>query len=103
MGHDKLTCETCRELIGAYMDDDLPSETRRRVEQHLMRCERCAYEAQSLRITVERLRGDAGEVIASDAFRARVLRHLYADNPHVVSDAEPVDAVPEQFRLPMNV
>ena len=102
MGHDKLTCDTCAELIGAYIDDDLPAETRRRVEQHLMRCERCAYEAQSLQITVERLRGDAGEVIASDAFRARVLRNLYTDNPHVVGDAEPATVSPEQFRLPLH-
>lgn len=103
MGHDKLTCEQIAELIGAYNDNDLPAETRRRVERHLMRCEQCAYDVQSLRITVERLKGDAGDVIASDAFRARVLRHLYADNPHVAEGVDPATVSPEQFRLPMNV
>ncbi|MBC8140681.1 MAG: hypothetical protein H7Y38_04495, partial [Armatimonadetes bacterium] len=75
----------------------------RAVDAHLLRCTECAYEAQSLRIAGERLRGDAGEVIASDAFRARTLRALYTDNAHVASDAEPVSATPEQFRLPIGV
>lgn len=85
------------------MDDELGVETRRAVDAHLLRCHACAYETQSLRITGERLKGDAGEVIASDAFRARTLRALYADNAHVQADAEPVAATPEQFRLPIGV
>lgn len=91
------------ELADAYLDDDLPTESRRRVDGHLLRCLACAYEVQSLRITKERLRGDAGEVIASDSFRARTLRAIYAANPHVAPDAEPTVASPEQFRLPMGI
>ncbi|MBC8134980.1 MAG: zf-HC2 domain-containing protein [Fibrella sp.] len=103
MGRNELTCEQATELIGAYLDDELPTETRRRLDAHFLRCPSCAYEAQSLRITSERLRGDAGEIIASDSFRARTLRTLYADNRHVASDAEPITATPEQFRLPMGI
>ena len=103
MGRNELTCDQATEWIGAYLDDDLPTETRRRMDAHLLRCATCAYEAQSLRITKERLRGDAGEIIASDSFRARTLRALYADNAHVATDAEPVAASPEQFRLPMGI
>ena len=36
-------CETIRELLGPYTDDDLPTEARRRVEAHLMRCRDCAW------------------------------------------------------------
>lgn len=97
-----ITCETAHDLIGAYLDDELAGETRRAVDAHLLRCQACAHEAQSLRITGERLKGDAGEVIASDAFRARTLRALYADNPHVQAENEAV-AAPEQFRLPIGV
>jgi anti-sigma factor RsiW len=103
MGRNDLNCEQTNELIDAYLDDDLPTETRRRLDAHLIRCQSCAYEAQSLRITKERLRGDAGEVIASDSFRTRSLRALYTDNPHVAPDAEPAVASPEQFRLPMGI
>ncbi len=103
MGRNDLNCEQINELIDAYLDDDLPTETRRRVDAHLLRCPSCAYETQSLRITKERLRGDAGEVIASDSFRSRTLRAIYADNPHVAPDAEPVTTSPEQFRLPMGI
>ena len=75
--------DALRELIGAYVDDALPQETRRRVEALLLRDRNAAWEAQSLRITRERLRGEMGEVVASDAFRARVLAKLRADNGHL--------------------
>lgn len=96
-----MDCDETGELIGAYNDDELPAQTRRRVEAHLLRCSSCAYEAQSLRITKERLRGDLGETIASDAFRARTLRALYADNLHVAEDAEPAARETAQFSLPI--
>lgn len=99
MGRNELTCEQATELIGAYLDDDLPTETRRRLDAHCLRCQACAYEAHSLRITKERLRGDAGEIIASDSFRARTLRALYADNAHVAPDSEPVQSEPTQYVL----
>ncbi len=101
MGRNKLICDHAAELIGAYLDDDLPAEMRHRVEIHLLKCTDCAYEAQSLRITQERLRGEVGEVIASDSFRTRVLRSLYNDNPHITADSEPSPIEPGQFTLPI--
>jgi len=97
-----MTCtrQDIADLIGPYVDDDLPTEARRRVEDHLLTCSACAFEAQSLQIVRARLRGEAGETVASDAFRARVLAKLHADNPHIAPAESPDDA-PAQFRLPI--
>lgn len=95
-----MTCEQAMELIGAYLDNDLPTETCRRVEKHLLGCRDCAYESESLRITRERLKADMDEVLASDAFRARVLAQLRLDNPHL-TPAEPAAEDPLQFQLPI--
>lgn len=98
--------ESLRELIGPYLDDALPTETRRRVESLLLRDKDASWEAQSLRITGERLRGEAGEVVASDAFRARVLHKLRTDNAHLtpvsVPHGENADD-PAQYALPIKV
>ncbi len=101
-----LDCGQAAEQIGAFVDDDLPQEARRRLEAHLMRCPSCAWEAQSLQITRARLRDGIGEVVASDAFRARVLGRLFKDNPHVSpSPAESGDGAAAngqaELRLPI--
>jgi anti-sigma factor RsiW len=93
-----ITCEQCAELIGSYVDSELPDEARRRVENHLLLCRDCAWEAQTLRITRERLRDGIGEVVASDAFRARALSHLRQGNPHIVP--APNEPDPAQYQLP---
>lgn len=97
-----MTCarHDIADLIGPYADNDLPTEARRRVEDHLLTCPACAFEAQSLQIVRVRLRGEAGETLASDSFRARVLSALHADNPHLTATDAPDDA-PAQFRLPI--
>lgn len=96
-----MTCEQTQELIGAYTDDDLATEVKSRLEAHLLRCQTCAWEAQTLRITRERLRTGRGEVVASDAFRARVLSRLRHDNQHLSLPAEPEEANATQYRLPI--
>lgn len=97
--------ETIRELIGPYLDDDLPTEARRQVEAAILKSPALAWEVQSLKITRERLRSDAGEIIASDSFRARVLRALYADNPHVAPEESHETKSQEagQFTLPIKL
>jgi anti-sigma factor RsiW len=97
-----MTCEEAADLIGPYVDDDLPAKTRRRVEAHLLLCKACAWDAQTLQIARSRLRGDVGEVVASDAFRARTLHRLLAANPHVAA-AETAAADPAQYRLPIRI
>jgi anti-sigma factor RsiW len=100
-----LTCEQANELIGAYTDNDLPTEVKRRIETHLLGCAACAWEAQTLRIMRERLREGIGEVVGSDAFRARTLTAVRRDNAHLSSpepDEVAVAAAATQYRLPIS-
>ena len=96
-------CDATSDLIGPYVDDGLPERTRRRVEEHLLRCRDCAWEATTMRIARERLRADAGEAaFASDAFRTRTLTRLRADNPHLAPENDPTVPGPAQFELPIS-
>jgi anti-sigma factor RsiW len=101
MSNKNTNEETIRELIGPYVDDSLPAEARARVEAALMQSKELAWEVLTLRLTRETLKSGAGDVVASDAFRARVLRKLYADNPHVTKETEA--ETEGQFRLPMTI
>ncbi len=70
------------DLVGPYVDDDLPAELKRRVEEALLASPQLAWEIATQRLVREKLKSDAGEVMASDAFRTRLLKKLYIDNPH---------------------
>lgn len=97
-----MNCGHVADLIGPYVDDELPAATRRRIDAHLLLCTECAWDAQTLRITRDRLRDDLGEVVASDAFRARTLARLLAGNPHL---APPGTAATNttQYQLPIEL
>ena len=97
-----MDCTQAETLIGPYVDDNLPAEARRQVEQHLLTCTKCAWDAQTQRIARDRLRGEPGEIVASDAFRARVLSRLRADNGHL-APSEPTEAEPLQYQLPISL
>ena len=95
-----MTREEAFDLLGPYVDGDLPEETRHRIETVLFSDRDLAWEAQTLMVTRARLREGIGEVVASDSFRARTLALLYAENQHLVgSDTEAVEQT--QYRLPM--
>jgi anti-sigma factor RsiW len=96
-----MHCDEAADLIGPYVDDDLPTEARRRVEDHLLACRVCAWDAMTLHITRERLRDGIGEVVASDAFRARVAGRLHSDNPHLDEPEEAAVDAAQQYRLPL--
>ena len=95
-----MTCEAANDLIGLYTDDALPETPRRTLEGHLLVCRDCAWEALTLRITRDRLRGDMPDVVASDAFRARTLSRIFADNPHVTPAANG-DREADRYQLPI--
>jgi anti-sigma factor (TIGR02949 family) len=96
-----MTCNEALEMIGPYVDDDLPEEVRRRIERHFLTCRACSSEAETQRITKARLRDGIGEVTAPDAFRSRVLARVRADNPHVHT-TEPETNV-NQYQLPIGL
>ena len=95
-----MTCEAAADLIGLYTDDTLPEKTRRDLEAHLLSCRECAWEAMTLRITRDRLRGDMPDVVASDAFRARTLQRLFLDNPHA-APAPSAERGGDPYQLPI--
>jgi hypothetical protein len=94
-----MTDDAIAELLGPYIDDDLPAELKARVEAAILASPQIAWEVATLRLVRERLREGSGESIASDALRTRLLKKLYADNPHCAStEAEPSEG---QIALPI--
>lgn len=53
----RMTCHDARDLASQYVDGELPEELVMRLERHLLRCAGCREEAESLRLTVEALKG----------------------------------------------
>jgi len=44
-----MKCETCRDLLTAYLKEELEKEERERLEEHLASCAECAKEAEGAR------------------------------------------------------
>ena len=97
-----MTREEVYELIGPYVDGDLPEEVRHRLETILFSDRNLAWEVQTLVVTRARLREGVGEVVASDSFRARVLTRLQRDNPHLAG-SEGSTEQPAQYQLPIRL
>jgi anti-sigma factor RsiW len=97
-----MTRDEAYELIGAYVDGDLPEEICCRLEALLFSDRDIAWEVQTLIVTRARLREGIGEVVASDAFRSRVLGRLHNDNPHLAGNDSSSEQ-PEQFPLPIRL
>lgn len=77
-GHRRdLQCQHAVELITDYLDDALPREQRRRLENHLAACPHCAAYLAQIRATIAAL----GRVTAEDLDpRSRAgLLQLYRD------------------------
>ncbi|MBC8101275.1 MAG: hypothetical protein H7Z41_01630 [Cytophagales bacterium] len=97
-----MTHAEAYDLLGPFVDGDLPDETRRRLESLLFADRDLAWEAQTLALTRARLREGMGEVVASDAFRARALARLHRDNPHLAAASAAAEE-PTQYQLPIQV
>lgn len=50
--YEPLCCERVEVELGHYLEDNLPSNLRLRVESHLAACPECWREVQHLRLTV---------------------------------------------------
>ncbi len=97
-----MTREEAYELIGPYVDGDLPEEILHRLEAVLFSDRDFAWEIQTLIVTRARLREGIGEVVASDSFRSRVLARLQADNPHLTGNEVSAEQ-PAQYKLPIRM
>ncbi len=100
-----MTRDDAYELIGPYVDGDLSSETRHRLEAILFSDREIAWEVQTLVITRARLRDGIGEVVASDSFRSRVLARLQSENPHLLSSEGSAEQPQQyqQYQLPIRM
>lgn len=67
-----MTCAECRELLSAYMDDELMPAERASVEQHLSTCAECAAERELLATTMHRMREGLVRHPAPDVLKARI-------------------------------
>jgi anti-sigma-K factor RskA len=96
-----MTNEELIALIGPYLEGELPEEAKNAIEKQTLKDKDFAWEVETLRLTRNKLQEGAGETVASDAFRSRVLRRLYADNPHIteIETEEKVAVDGRQIRL----
>jgi anti-sigma factor (TIGR02949 family) len=84
-GVDALTCRDLIEFLRAYLDGELPSELRRRFEDHLDACPPCLHYLDSYRETVS-LAGEAsgacgaGEALPEDV-PEELVRAILAARP----------------------
>jgi anti-sigma factor RsiW len=94
-----MRCEELRGLLDLYLDGELPEETARRLDRHLLRCPACAYEARTLEQTQAMLREAIPPAETSPAFRERAsARLLDALAPHLRPAQEAESA--RQWTLP---
>jgi len=75
-----MSCEELSEELSAYLDGELSSQQRSRLEAHLQRCTRCREELGSLR-AVSRLVASLPAVEPSEAFVQALSRKISARRP----------------------
>lgn len=85
-----MRCDELQGLLDLYLDGELPEETAKRLDRHLMRCPACAYAARTLEQTRAMLRQAVPLAEAAPGFRERTsarLRAALADHLHTAEDA----------------
>ena len=71
-----MRCDDLRPLLDMYLDGELPDETVRKLDRHLLRCPSCAYEVRTLEQTQAMLREAVPVADPSPAFRERTAARL---------------------------
>lgn len=80
-----MRCDDWAALLNLYLDAELPEETARRLERHLLRCPHCAFEMRGLEQTRVMLQEAVPPAEVSPAFRERTaarLANAFADHLH---------------------
>lgn len=75
-----MDCALVLELLPNFLDDELTEELSQRVQAHLIRCRRCAWEVESLRQSAAALRESAAHLRPSAEFCQRLLDDLLRDH-----------------------
>src|SRR5579871_4100727 len=71
-----MRCEEVHGLLDLYLEGELPEETARKVDRHLLRCPTCAYEARTLEQTRAMLREAVLPAETSPGFREKTAAKL---------------------------
>lgn len=71
-----MRCDELRDLLDLHMDGELPTETARKLERHLLRCQPCAAELHTLQQTRTMLRAAEPISETTSSFRERTLARL---------------------------
>jgi predicted anti-sigma-YlaC factor YlaD len=77
------TCEETESRLSAYVDGDLRSMSRRRIERHLSRCRGCQEVLDALTRALGGLRtlGGRGETPATSSLAETVVDRIRRDDP----------------------
>jgi len=70
---DEMTCKELVELVTEYLEGTLPNDTRRRMEDHLSRCDGCTHYLEQMRQTIH-LTGQVREESLTPQQRDELLR-----------------------------
>ncbi len=67
-----MRCNECRDLLNAYLDDELMPEESEAIRGHLSSCSECAAEHRTLLAVSERLKANLERFRAPDVLKARI-------------------------------
>ena len=79
-----MNCKKAEKKFSAYSENELDSKSRRRLEQHLDECERCAYEWRAFQNTL-RIVKDMPTIAPSADFDWQLRLRLALEDPDKVS------------------
>jgi len=85
-----MTCAQCRELLDAYVDDELPSEDAAAVREHIASCVDCARELELLTAMSRRIGDTLVKYQAPDVLKARIRVALAQPDPLTAGAEAPV-------------
>ena len=92
-----MRCDELRDLLDLHMDGELPTDTTRKMERHLLRCQSCAYELHTLQQTRQMLREAVAPSATTAKFRERALARL---QDKLTPTARPLAVNARQWLLP---
>ncbi len=78
---DALTCRECLEVLYEFLDEELDSAERPRVQAHVDNCAECFQRLKFEERFLEQLRAAAAHGVPNDSLRIRLLEVLQQEAP----------------------